>query len=299
MPFLAVTGISAGTGILSGIFGRNAAKDAASAQVKNAIIAQDAVNTNTKTSLDAVDTNTTNANTQWQKILDTNMGLIKPYTDVGETATAGLNDALKNPFQFDITQDPGYAFRLAQGQKAVEGSAAARGGALSGGALKALTQYGQGFASNEYQNAFQRHQAQLNNLFQGAGLGLSAANTGVSAGNAFALGTSGNLNENSSLISQILGQNSNLATQNFTGIGNAQAAGAVGAANAFNGGLNSLSNAVNQGFLYSLLSNSGKGAYGQLPTSGLPTPTYRMPAPNVGSVPGIELDPSAWGIIVG
>jgi hypothetical protein len=53
-------------------------------------------------------------------------------------------------------QDPGYQFRLDEGQKALEGSAAAGGNLLSGSTLKALTNYGQNAASQEYQNAFNR-----------------------------------------------------------------------------------------------------------------------------------------------
>jgi hypothetical protein len=62
---------------------------------------------------------------------------------------------------FDINnwKDPGYDFRLAQGMKALQGSAAASGGLLSGPTLKAITDYSQGAASQEYQNAFNRFAA--------------------------------------------------------------------------------------------------------------------------------------------
>jgi len=81
--------------------------------------------------------------------------------------------------------DPGYAFRLAEGQKALERSAAARGGLLSGATGKALTRYGQEMGSQEYQNAFNRYQAeraaQLQPLQSLAGLGQTSANTLTSA----------------------------------------------------------------------------------------------------------------------
>src|SRR5262249_49173751 len=59
---------------------------------------------------------------------------------------------------FDINnwQDPGYQFRLNEGMKALQNSAAASGGLLSGPTLKALTNYSQGAASQEYANAFNR-----------------------------------------------------------------------------------------------------------------------------------------------
>jgi hypothetical protein len=55
--------------------------------------------------------------------------------------------------------DPGYAFRVSEGQKALERSTAASRGLQSGAALKAATRYGQEMASQEYQNAFNRFQA--------------------------------------------------------------------------------------------------------------------------------------------
>lgn len=64
------------------------------------------------------------------------------------------------PFQFQ--KDPGYDFRMQEGQNAIESSAAARGGQLSGATLKALAKYGQDYASNEYQNAYGRYVDQRN-----------------------------------------------------------------------------------------------------------------------------------------
>jgi hypothetical protein len=68
---------------------------------------------------------------------------------------------------------------LQQGQQALERSNAARGGATGGGAAKALMDYGQGAAKQEYQAAFNRFDTtrqttagMLNNL---AGRGLSAS----------------------------------------------------------------------------------------------------------------------------
>lgn len=52
--------------------------------------------------------------------------------------------------------DPGYQFRADQGRKTLEMSAAARGLLNSGGTLKDLINHGQNFASQEYQNAWNR-----------------------------------------------------------------------------------------------------------------------------------------------
>lgn len=58
--------------------------------------------------------------------------------------------------QADYQADPGYAFRLSEGQKALDRSAAARGGLISGSALKAAQRYGQDMASQEFGNAYNR-----------------------------------------------------------------------------------------------------------------------------------------------
>jgi hypothetical protein len=68
----------------------------------------------------------------------------------------GINELAAQRFNFEA--DPGYAFRMSEGLKALERSAAARGGLLSGGAGKAFQRFGQGLASQEYGNAFQRFQ---------------------------------------------------------------------------------------------------------------------------------------------
>lgn len=62
-----------------------------------------------------------------------------------------------------LANDPGVAFRLAEGRKALESSAAARGGLLSGPTLAALQRQGQELSSQEYSNAFARaaQQAQM------------------------------------------------------------------------------------------------------------------------------------------
>lgn len=88
----------------------------------------------------------------------------------------------------DVTKDPGYAFRLSEGLKALNRSAAARGGMISGGALKAAERYGQDYASQEYGNAYQRALTEYNarvareatgynRLAALAGVGQTAANT--------------------------------------------------------------------------------------------------------------------------
>ena len=81
-------------------------------------------------------------------------GLAQPWT----TPFQSPGD-FKSPGDFqapNVTDDPGFKFRMAEGQKALERSAAAKGTLLTGGTLKDLGQYSQGLASQEYANAYGR-----------------------------------------------------------------------------------------------------------------------------------------------
>ena len=60
----------------------------------------------------------------------------------------------------DFQADPGYGFRMSEGMKALERSAAARGLLQSGGTLKGVQKFGQELASSEYENAFSRYLTQ-------------------------------------------------------------------------------------------------------------------------------------------
>ena len=113
----------------------------------------------------------------------------------GAPGAEGYGKYAKDFSMADYQADPGYAFRLSEGQKALERSAAARGGLISGGALKAAAGYGQNMASQEYQNAFNRYQTNRSNQLQPLGnlmasgqsaasnQGSAAGQYGVNAGN--------------------------------------------------------------------------------------------------------------------
>ena len=92
----------------------------------------------------------------------------------------------------DFTTDPGYAFRLSEGQKGLDRQAAARGGLISGGALKAATRYGQEMGSQEFGNAYNRFrdtQGLRRNALAGvAGYGPTAATSMNAAGQNYATG---------------------------------------------------------------------------------------------------------------
>jgi hypothetical protein len=95
-----------------------------------------------------------------QKYYQEGLGYQQPYYQAGLQGLASLQDLMRNPSQ--IEQTPGYQFRLAEGQRAVESSSAARGLGLSGATLKALTRYGSNLASQEYGAEYSRRAGMAN-----------------------------------------------------------------------------------------------------------------------------------------
>ena len=112
----------------------------------------------------------------------------EPWRKAGVNALGQLEAASKyTPFGMQqFQQDPGYAFRLSEGQKQLDRMAAIRGGQISGSSLKAAARFGQDLGSQEYQNAFNRYQtersARLNPLQSLAGVGQTATNQLGAAG---------------------------------------------------------------------------------------------------------------------
>jgi hypothetical protein len=112
-----------------------------------------------------------------QQQFERQVELQAPFREAGVRALPELEAASRyTPFSMEqFRADPGYGFRLSEGQKALDRQAAARGGLISGGALKAATRFGQEMGSQEYVNAFNRFQtenlARLNPLQSLAGFG--------------------------------------------------------------------------------------------------------------------------------
>ncbi len=285
MPFggLLTAGlIGAGGQIFSGLMGQSAADKAAQQQIASQ---QKVIDLTGKTIPQANDTiagGVTGANSTLADYNARNMGLLQPYQSTGTNALAQLNGltaagGFQAPTNVTEQNDPGYQFRMQQGQKALEQSAAARGGAISGGADKALVQYGQDYGSNEYGNVYNRalgtYQTNFGNLQSLAGLGLNATNTGVQANNLTGSQTAGNtygggLAQSGNLLSGL-----GIQANALTGQGNAAAAGTVGGTNALTSGItsgiggatNSISNLL---LLHNILGGAGGGATGGATGSG-------------------------------
>ena len=156
-----------------------------------------------------------------ERMFNRQVELQEPFRQVGVNALPELVEASRyTPFNMDqFQQDPGYAFRMREGLKALDRSAAARGGLLSGNQLRGVTQFGQDLASQEYTNAFNRYQAErqarLNPLQSLAGVGQTATNT----------------------LSNEAGQYGQAMANNAAAMGNIRASGYMNQANALTGGL--------------------------------------------------------------
>jgi hypothetical protein len=155
------------------------------------------------------------------------------------------NSLMRNFGASDFQTDPGYSFRLSEGLKALDRQAAARGGVMSGAALKAAGRYGQEAASQEYGNAFNRFQT---NRASQAGLFTDAYNRDrtrqldefsrlgglMTSGQNAAAGTSASQAAFGSNAANLMSQGAQAMGQGVIGAGQATAAGQMGAGNTYN-----------------------------------------------------------------
>lgn len=157
----------------------------------------------TDRALEAQTRGTNQANDILKQMYGTQQNLASPYNQAGLGALSSL---ASGDFAKNMEMDPGYQFRMKQGQNALQSSAAARGSLNSGATMKALQRYGQDFASNEYNNAYNRNYARLSQL---AGLGANANQNLMNAAGNYGSQVSGNM----------------------TGLGNANASAQIAQAN--------------------------------------------------------------------
>jgi hypothetical protein len=157
-----------------------------------------------------------------REMFERQVQLQEPFRQVGVNALPELVEASRyTPFGMEQFQaDPGYGFRLKEGLRALENSAAQRGGLLSGNAMRGITRFGQELGSQEFGNAFNRYQAEraarLNPLQSLAGMGQSTAAT----------------------LGGQAGQYGQQMAQGAAAMGNIRASGYANMANALTGGLN-------------------------------------------------------------
>jgi hypothetical protein len=292
--------ISAGTSIVGGVLGSRAAGKAADLQYKASqqgiqqlrdILAQynpqigaagetaatgveSAAAQGRQDILGTVGTGTTGISDATKQAI----GLLQPYIGAGGEALTNLRDLMapggefSRPFTAADMQayDPGYSFRMEQASKALQGSAAARGAALGGGTLGALTGLNQNLASSEFgaaQERFRQGQAdRFNRLNTLVNLGATTAGTAGGYGMTGATSIADLLRASGVDLSNLAMRGAGMAgdyrttavgrqaqnafdtqrmiTDLLTGGAAAQGAGAVGSANAWTGALTGVAGAA-------------------------------------------------------
>lgn len=150
------------------------------------------------------------ASSQQQSQYDQTRADYAPYRQAGYSALAQIQKLNSGDYS-GFTTSPDYNFTRTEGQRGLEQSAAARGGAFSGNALRALSDYNQGLASQQYG-------AYYNRLANVAGVGQSATGSTAMAGQ--------------NAANQIGGYQ--------LGAGDARASGIIGSTNSTSGALNAL-----------------------------------------------------------
>jgi len=179
----------------------------------------------------------------------------------GDAASQGYGNMLKDFTMADYEADPGYAFRLQEGLKGLDRQAAARGGLISGAALKAASDFAGKQASAEYGNAYNRYQQNRLNRYN-----MLAGQQSVGANAAAALGQAGQFYATG-------------GGKNIVGASEARASQYKPIANASNAMIGSLGGIAND-----LLGNYGSGSFKDYSGAGYGPGPY---APRVGT-PGIK-----------
>jgi len=174
-----------------------------------------------------------------QRQYDTTRADLSPYRAVGGAALDEygalygigrdglLSEADMQAARDRFTTTPGYDFRFSEGQKALERSAAAGGNLNSGATGKALIRYGQGVASEEFNNYANR----LSGL---AGMGQNAAAQTGTLGNQNLAQQGAAASSLGNTITSGAAQQGNL----IANAGTARASGFAGIGSSVNSGVN-------------------------------------------------------------
>jgi hypothetical protein len=244
-----MAGWVAGAIVGSAVIGGAAANRASKAQLQASREASAAQSAATEKSIEAQAAALEKSIASQERMFERQVGLQEPFRRVGVNALPELVEASRyTPFGMEQFQaDPGYGFRLKEGLRALENSAAARGGLLSGNAMRGITRYGQGLASEEFGNAFNRYQAErqarLGPLQSLAGMSQSSANTLTGAAGNLGAGMAGAYGQLGAGTASAYGSLGSALGANAINAGNARASGYMGTANV-------ISNSLGQGLNY-------------------------------------------------
>lgn len=214
------------------------------------------------------------ARAQQERMYQESVARMEPFRQGGVAATNRMQElygiggqpkapgygSYARPFGMaDYQADPGYNFRVREGQKALDQSASAGGLLQSGSALKAATRYGQEMGSQEYGNAYNRFLQQRELQLRGL-QGLASPGSTVAAQTG-QLGVQTGQN-----IANTMMQGAQAMGQGIENAGAARASGYMGRASALSGALN----AIPQNYMmYSMLNRYAPATGGGAPLGGL------------------------------
>lgn len=224
---------------------------------------------------------------------------LAPFRAAGESTLPGLTAGVapggeyNKPFtmaDFELYKDPGFQFRVSQGERAIKAGANAGGIRFSGATLKALSQFNQDSASQEAQAAYNRQQNDVQNRFERvsdvAGIGERAAGAEVTAGGTYGANLS---RLHQSTAAQLADLQTDLAS--------AEAAGDITKANAINDTISGiLSTVENTGTAKSMAKLMGMGG-GAAAAGGAATAGTSLAAITAGAVPAIPMASTIGGSI--
>jgi len=259
MAFILGAVLGAGASLIGGAMASSSASKAASTQAASADKAAELQAQSAKESL-----------ALQQRMYDEGVARSQPFYDAGITGqnrlmdllglsknkgAAGYGSLTKAFGMNDFQADPGYAFRMKEGLKGLDQLAAARGGLISGNALRGATAYGQQLGSQEYQNAYDRYQTNranvLNPLQSLLGQGQSTANTLGSAGANYAANAGNTMMTSAANIGNL-----------GIAAGNARASGYTNSADAWNRALGGAAGTINSNMMYNqMFGNGGYNPY--------------------------------------
>lgn len=278
---LGAAAITAGTSILGGILGGNAAKKSANLLQNSANGAANDITQAGNLAAGQVtlagDLNSNNIANTGTDQFTSEQNQLSPYLAAGVEGVTKLSQ--QNPFSFDptqIAQNPNYQFLASEGSKAVQQSAAAQGGLFTGGTLKALDQYNQGLATNEiaqaYQQALQTYQTNQGSAMNLANLGVTGENQYQNAAstNLMAQTNAAQLNQNANNLASTIkmGAAQTAGQDRLAGAG-AAGSGIVAQSKAWTNALNGVGNAALNAY----------GAKSMNPSAGDVNAAYNAPAP--------------------
>jgi hypothetical protein len=165
------------------------------------------------------------ADIQWQMYEQARTDQL-PWLQAGGRALGTL-EGMVNAGPGEFTESPGYQFRLDQGNKNILANQSATGNLASGRTLKALQDYGQDYASFEYDKFLSQYYQSLSPYQSLAGVGLSSAQNiggmGVQTGYGIGQTTMTGAGQQAGAYNSLAGIYGNLGNQlaaNYMGQGN-------------------------------------------------------------------------------